>query len=89
MILNLTEEEKMTIWLEYVSSICSLNNFPLEISLHKHLDDTWTKYPQLGVATKLITTKHKIRDFESFSNETDSGVSEGLIGRYWRFHNKK
>ncbi len=81
-----TEEEKIKIWLEYVSMTSALNNFPIECDNHKYLDDSFTKYPTLGIATKIITNKLHIRSFESFCNEKDDRVDSGLIGRYYRFH---
>lgn len=96
--INRTEDEKLSIWLHYVAHTSFLRNDLLEINVNDHTEKHFGKnfkkliiYPNLLPNTLFVGISKnypKPRDFTSFCNETDSRVSEGLVGYYWRFKDK-
>lgn len=85
-----TEEDKIKIWLDYMTTIVQLNNNPLELPYKKEheLVDRFICYPIFGITTVVIENKHRLKSFEIFCSETNELESSNVYGWYWRFKDR-
>ena len=74
MIDNLTFNEKMKVWIHYMVTIVSLN---AQLYYEANKRDT-----------DIVVSYHKVKSFDDFCAETDTGMSEGLPGHFWRFKDR-
>lgn len=71
---NLTLEEKWKVWVHYMVGIVSLNA-ELYVCTNSRDKDIKVSY-------------HRVKSFDDFCSETDTNMSEGLPGHFWRFKDR-
>jgi hypothetical protein len=92
---SLSIDNKWKIYFEYLWCQLKLIHVDLEIDIHKHTQKenlNLRKYPNLlpnKYQVKSGFMKKNIKSFESFCNEKNDLVSEGIYGTYYRMENKE
>lgn len=91
---NLSEDDKMKVWLDYMVTQTALNNHQ---SIHKAPNDMdfdkfkskfnkiKSAYPNLGAVTSDSDFKIKINSFEDFCTNTNPDKADNIQYWYWRF----
>lgn len=87
---NLSFDDKIKVWLDYIATQYALKYFSPEIKINNHYSPSGGSsiYPNLGIYFPPINHNKKPRKFEEFCLEEDSRVAEGLKGWYWRFKDR-
>ncbi len=89
---NLTENQKLKVWIDYMVTQVCLNNTIYEFPITaRGVSDEATMYPTLGVKTVKIDKPYRIKKFDEFcaeENNQDNRVSECLVGWFWRFKDR-
>lgn len=84
----MTTNHKYKVWIDYVVSMCYLNNDLLEHQMNCKGVTGAKEYPVLGVKTKSIVRKHSIKSFDEFCKDNDNLFHNNLKGWYFRFKDR-
>lgn len=84
----ITKELKYKVWIDYVVTMCYLNNDLLEHDINCEGVTDAKEYPALGIKTKAIERKHNIKTFDEFCEHNDNLFHNNLNGWYFRFKDR-